>query len=92
MRILPPLRPLNSGNSAAQQLSPRQKHIQHLSFRLHQTRQQRPPRLLMVLLSSAEWAYIADGIAQDLRNDGRGREEYRPITIETGVVPQVRQT
>lgn len=39
-------------------------------------------------LSAPEREYIADGIAQDLRLDGRGREDFRPFVVQTGVVSQ----
>lgn len=43
----------------------------------------------MVGLSSGEKRFIRGGIEQDLRPDGRRRLHYRPISIETGVIPQV---
>ncbi|XP_042464112.1 exosome complex component RRP42-like [Zingiber officinale] len=42
----------------------------------------------MVGLSLGEKQFIHGGIAQDLRTDGRKRLHYRPISIETGVIPQ----
>lgn len=42
----------------------------------------------MVGLSVGERNFIKGGIAQDLRNDGRKRLTYRPIYVETGVIPQ----
>ncbi|KAM3271002.1 exosome complex exonuclease RRP42 isoform X1 [Capsicum chacoense] len=42
----------------------------------------------MVGLSVGEKNFIKGGIAQDLRNDGRKRLTYRPIYVETGVIPQ----
>ncbi|WMV40161.1 hypothetical protein MTR67_033546 [Solanum verrucosum] len=39
-------------------------------------------------LSVGERNFIKGGIAQDLRNDGRKRLTYRPIYVETGVIPQ----
>ncbi|THG20592.1 hypothetical protein TEA_028571 [Camellia sinensis var. sinensis] len=42
----------------------------------------------MVGLSIGEQHFIQGGIAQDLRSDGRKRLTYRPISIETGVIPQ----
>ncbi|CAN4077223.1 unnamed protein product [Withania somnifera] len=42
----------------------------------------------MVGLSVGEKKFIKGGIAQDLRNDGRKRLTYRPIYVETGVIPQ----
>ncbi|XP_072085530.1 uncharacterized protein [Arachis hypogaea] len=43
----------------------------------------------MVGLSLGEQHFIQGGIAQDLRCDGRKRLTYRPIFVETGVIPQV---
>lgn len=43
----------------------------------------------MVGLSVGEKHFIHGGIAQDLRSDGRKRLTYRPIYVETGVIPQV---
>jgi len=43
----------------------------------------------MVGLSLGEKHFIQGGIAQDLRCDGRKRLTYRPISVETGVIPQV---
>ncbi|RHN78015.1 putative exosome complex component Rrp42, archaea, PNPase/RNase PH domain-containing protein [Medicago truncatula] len=42
----------------------------------------------MVGLSLGEQHFIQGGIAQDLRCDGRKRLTYRPIHVETGVIPQ----
>ncbi|KAK3013245.1 hypothetical protein RJ639_009063 [Escallonia herrerae] len=42
----------------------------------------------MVGLSAGEKHFIQGGIAQDLRADGRKRLNYRPIYVETGVIPQ----
>ncbi|KAL2316545.1 hypothetical protein Fmac_030421 [Flemingia macrophylla] len=42
----------------------------------------------MVGLSCGENHFIQGGIAQDLRCDGRKRLAYRPISVETGVIPQ----
>ncbi|KAF5746167.1 exosome complex component RRP42 [Tripterygium wilfordii] len=42
----------------------------------------------MVGLSVGEKRFIQGGIAQDLRSDGRKRLTYRPIYVETGVIPQ----
>lgn len=46
----------------------------------------------MVGLSAGEKYFIQGGIAQDLRSDGRKRLTYRPISVETGVIPQVKHT
>lgn len=43
----------------------------------------------MTGLSCGERLFIQGGIAQDLRTDGRKRLTYRPIYVETGVIPQV---
>lgn len=42
----------------------------------------------MVGLSVREKHFIKGGIEQDLRTDGRKRYTYRPIYVETGVIPQ----
>ncbi|KAK4846025.1 hypothetical protein QYF36_012194 [Acer negundo] len=42
----------------------------------------------MVGLSEGEKEFIKGGVAQDLRSDGRKRYTYRPIYVETGVIPQ----
>ncbi|KAL4361089.1 hypothetical protein GQ457_04G006730 [Hibiscus cannabinus] len=42
----------------------------------------------MVGLSAGEKHFIQGGIAQDLRLDGRKRLTYRPIYVETGIIPQ----
>ncbi|KAF5466253.1 hypothetical protein F2P56_016193, partial [Juglans regia] len=42
----------------------------------------------MVGLSLGEKNFIQGGIAQDLRSDGRKRLTYRPVSVETGVIPQ----
>lgn len=39
-----------------------------------------------VLLSDAEKTYIWDGVEVDLRNDGRKRNDYRPMELETDIV------
>ena len=43
----------------------------------------------MVGLSEGEKHFIRGGIAQDLRTDGRRRLQFRAISVETGVIPQV---
>lgn len=40
-------------------------------------------------LSVGEKHFLKGGIAQDLRTDGRKRLSYRPIYVNTGVIPQV---
>lgn len=42
----------------------------------------------MVGLSIGEKHFVQGGIAQDLRSDGRKRLTYRPISVETGNIPQ----
>lgn len=42
----------------------------------------------MVGLSLAEQHFIQGGITQDLRSDGRGRQDFRSFSIEFGVIPQ----
>jgi len=39
-------------------------------------------------LSPGEIQFIVDGIAQDVRTDGRSRFDYRPFTLETGLLSQ----
>lgn len=34
------------------------------------------------------WRFISDGVAQNVRIDGRGRFDYRPYMLETGVISQ----
>ena len=43
--------------------------------------------LLASRLSSAEHSYLAGGVAENMRTDGRARLDYRTFTVETGVVP-----
>lgn len=40
-------------------------------------------------LSAAELSFLEGGIAQDLRNDGRGREDFRSFSIQLDVISQV---
>lgn len=42
----------------------------------------------MVGLSLGEKNFLQGGIAQDIRTDGRGRQDFRSFSIETGVIPQ----
>ncbi|CAI0378018.1 unnamed protein product [Linum tenue] len=42
----------------------------------------------MVGLSLGEKHFIKGGIDQNIRSDGRKRDYYRPIFVETGVIPQ----
>lgn len=43
--------------------------------------------LLGTRLSASEQAYLAAGVAANMRADGRARLDYRPLSVETGVVP-----
>ncbi|XP_010551957.1 PREDICTED: uncharacterized protein LOC104822432 [Tarenaya hassleriana] len=42
----------------------------------------------MVELSVGEQHFVKGRIAQDFRSDGRKRLTYRPIHVETGIIPQ----
>lgn len=42
----------------------------------------------MVLLSKSEKEYISKGILEDLRADGRGRLDYRPLHLSLQAIPQ----
>lgn len=42
----------------------------------------------MVLLSKSEKDFISRGILEDLRADGRGRLDYRPVNLSVDVIPQ----
>ena len=42
--------------------------------------------------SEAELAYLIDGIAQNLRNDGRSCEQTRPIKVEFDVIPSANSS
>ncbi|CAI0559223.1 unnamed protein product [Linum tenue] len=42
----------------------------------------------MVGLSLGEKHFIKGGIDQNIRSDGRKRDSYRPIFVETGIIPQ----
>lgn len=39
-----------------------------------------------ILLSEAEKVYILHGVQENIRNDGRSRQDYRPMELETGIV------
>lgn len=41
-----------------------------------------------MLLSKSEKEFISRGILEDLRADGRGRLDYRPVEISVNIVPQ----
>lgn len=38
-------------------------------------------------ISPSEVDFIIKGIDNDIRSDGRGRLDYRPLYLETGVLP-----
>ena len=39
-----------------------------------------------VLISESEKVYVLHGVQEDVRVDGRGRKDVRPIVFETGLV------
>lgn len=39
-------------------------------------------------LSAAEREYITQGVEQNIRNDGRKREDFRAIELQLGVIAQ----
>lgn len=41
-----------------------------------------------MLLSKSEKEFISRGILEDLRADGRGRLDYRPVEISVNIIPQ----
>ncbi|KAH7284675.1 hypothetical protein KP509_34G066100 [Ceratopteris richardii] len=43
---------------------------------------------MVVGLSAAERRYLTDGIAQGLRNDGRGLYDFRAFSVELAIIPQ----
>lgn len=42
----------------------------------------------MLSLSPGEIEFITEGIAEGIRVDGRGRLDYRPFGLETGIISQ----
>jgi exosome complex component RRP42 len=42
----------------------------------------------MSLISPEEIEYIISGVQQNVRNDGRGREDVRAIHLELGIITQ----
>ena len=42
----------------------------------------------MARISENERQFIIDGIEANVRDDGRGRTDFRPISVETGVILQ----
>lgn len=42
----------------------------------------------MACISDGERLYIQQGIAADLRSDGRGRRSIRPLGLEANVIAQ----
>ncbi len=43
---------------------------------------------MKMLLSKSEKEFISQGIMEDLRADGRGRLDYRPVQFSVNVIPQ----
>jgi len=43
---------------------------------------------MLAALSPGEIRFIEEGVASNIRNDGRGRLDYRPFTLETGIISQ----
>ncbi len=41
-----------------------------------------------MLISKSEKVFISQGILEDLRADGRGRLDYRPVQFSVNVIPQ----
>ena len=39
-----------------------------------------------VHISTAERRFISDGVACDMREDGRARDTYRPFSLSTGLI------
>jgi exosome complex component RRP42 len=39
-----------------------------------------------ILISEAEKVYVLHGVQEDVRVDGRGRKDVRPIVLESGLV------
>ena len=44
--------------------------------------------MLRTSFSAAERSFVELGVAQNVRNDGRERLDYRPLSIDSGVLPQ----
>lgn len=42
-----------------------------------------------ILVSEAEKVYVLHGVQEDLRCDGRGRKDVRPIVVETDIGNQI---
>jgi exosome complex component RRP42 len=42
-----------------------------------------------VLISEAEKTYVLHGVQEDVRVDGRGRKDVRPIVFESGLVKMI---
>ena len=40
------------------------------------------------MLSPGEVKFIKGGVLDDIRADGRARLDFRPLSIETGLLPQ----
>ena len=43
--------------------------------------------MLPARISEPERKYVCEGVLQGIRADGRGRLDYRPLTVEVGVLP-----
>ena len=41
---------------------------------------------MTTLVSVEERVFLEDGVAKDVREDGRGRAQYREIALETGII------
>ena len=42
-------------------------------------------QMASILVSEAEKVYVLHGVQEDLRCDGRGRKDVRPIVVETDI-------
>jgi hypothetical protein len=45
-----------------------------------------------VLISEAEKTYVLHGVQEDVRVDGRGRKDVRPIVFESGLVKMIEKS
>lgn len=50
--------------------------------------QGRSSSVIMLKISKAEQEYLIQGVEQGIRNDGRGRLDFRSYTLETGIISQ----
>ena len=46
-------------------------------------------QMASILVSEAEKVYVLHGVQEDLRCDGRGRKDVRPIVVETDIGNQI---